>query len=110
MGFLRRKSATDESEPVEASAPIDATAIGQLQPRQPVTVIGEVSRVMVRPTSGHPAFAIAVKDATGSVTAVWTGRRSIGGVCLGRTLAISGVACVRGDHLEFNNPSYTLLA
>jgi hypothetical protein len=109
MGFLRRKTAASEPELVEASAPIDATAIGQLHPRIPVTVVGEVSRVMVRPTNGHPAFAIAVRDSTGSVTAVWTGRRSIGGVCLGRTMAISGVACVRGDHLEFNNPSYTLL-
>jgi hypothetical protein len=40
---------------------------------------------------------------------VWTGRREIGGITLGRKIAISGVPVLRGDHLEFTNPDYTLL-
>jgi len=50
-----------------------------------------------------------VSDDTGTVTAVWTGRRSIGGITLGRRIAIKGIAITRGTHLEFTNPSYTLL-
>jgi hypothetical protein len=46
---------------------------------------------------------------TGTVTAVWTGRREIGGVTLGRKIAIEGVPVMHGDHLEFTNPHYTLL-
>ena len=44
-----------------------------------------------------------------TVTAVWTGRREIGGVTLGRKIAIEGVPVMHGDHLEFTNPHYTLL-
>ena len=62
-----------------------------------------------RPTSGQPALAVSISDDTGTVTAVWTGRREIGGVTLGRRIAISGVPVKRGDHLEFTNPDYTLL-
>jgi hypothetical protein len=52
---------------------------------------------------------VTISDETATVTAVWTGRREIGGVTLGRRIAISGVAVRRGDHLEFKNPDYTLL-
>ena len=62
-----------------------------------------------RPTSGQPALAISIADDTGTVTAVWTGRSEIGGVTLGRKIAISGVPVMHGDHLEFTNPHYTLL-
>jgi hypothetical protein len=51
---------------------------------------------------------VSIADNTGSVTAVWTGRRSIGGISLGRTIVIEGVAVQHGDHLEFNNPMYEL--
>jgi hypothetical protein len=40
---------------------------------------------------------------------VWTGRRAIGGVALGRRLVVEGVAIRRGAQLEFMNPEYTLL-
>ncbi|HEY0520662.1 MAG TPA: hypothetical protein VGC84_14290 [Ilumatobacteraceae bacterium] len=62
-----------------------------------------------RPTSNQPALAISVADNTGTVTAVWTGRREIGGVTLGRRIVLWGVPVMHGDHLEFTNPRYTLL-
>ena len=62
-----------------------------------------------RPTSGLPALVLSISDETGTATAVWTGRRSIGGVTLGRRLTIEGVPLRRGDQLEFTNPVYTLL-
>jgi hypothetical protein len=62
-----------------------------------------------RPTSGQPSLAVTISDATGSVTAVWTGRRAIGGITLGRNLRIEGVARRIGTQLEFTNPEYTLL-
>ncbi len=54
-------------------------------------------------------MAVTISDDSGSVTAVWTGRRSIGGITLGRRLIIEGVASRVGDRLEFSNPVYTLL-
>ncbi len=62
-----------------------------------------------RPTSGQPSLAVTISDSTGMVTAVWTGRRAIGGITLGRRLQIEGVAILIGSQLEFTNPAYTLL-
>ena len=45
-----------------------------------------------RPTAGLAALGGLVADDTGTVTAVWTGRRAIGGISLGRRVAIEGVA------------------
>jgi hypothetical protein len=72
-------------------------------------VNGKVTRMTARPTTGQPALAVNISDDTGTVTAVWTGRREIGGITLGRRVAITGVPVQRGDRLEFTNPGYTLL-
>jgi RecG-like helicase len=103
---LRRKSKNqadnDSNEPV-------AVSIADMQARQYVCVSGKVTRMTARPTSGQPALAVRISDESGTVTAVWTGRRSIGGITLGRRIAIKGIAVGRGTKLEFTNPSYTLL-
>ena len=108
MSILRRKQ-RDDDRPIDALVPPQCTQIAETQPRQHVCVSGKVIRMTARPTSGQPALAISISDDTGTVTAVWTGRREIGGVTLGRKIAIDGVPVMRGDHLEFTNPGYTLL-
>jgi len=107
MAMLRRKQ--KESQAVATVTPPESTPIGEAQPRQRVCVCGKVTRMKDRPTSGQPALAISIADDTGTVTAVWTGRREIGGITLGRRIAINGVPVMHGDHLEFTNPGYTLL-
>ena len=107
MSLLRRKQRDDQ--PIQPLALPQCTPIAETQPRQHVCVTGKVIRMTARPTSGQPALAISISDETGTVTAVWTGRREIGGVTLGRKIAIDGVPVLRGDHLEFTNPGYTLL-
>ena len=106
MSLLRRKHEDPAPETIELPK---STPIAQTQPRQRVCVSGKVIRMKARPTSGQPALAISIEDDTGTVTAVWTGRREIGGVTLGRKMAITGVPVMHGDHLEFTNPHYTLL-
>jgi RecG-like helicase len=106
MSLLRRKQ---ENLPPNAIEPPKSTPIAETQPRQHVYISGKVIRMTARPTSGQPALAISISDDTGTVTAVWTGRREIGGVTLGRKIAINGVPVMHGDHLEFTNPNYTLL-
>ena len=106
MSLLRRKH---ENLPPDTIEPPNSTPIAETQPRQHVCISGRVIRMTARPTSGQPALAISISDDTGTVTAVWTGRREIGGVTLGRKIAIDGVPVMRGDHLEFTNPNYTLL-
>jgi hypothetical protein len=75
----------------------------------PISDAGQVMRMRSRPTSRQPSLVVTISDDSGSVTAVWTGRRSIGGISLGRRLCIEGVAVLVGDRLEFTNPAYTLL-
>ncbi len=69
-----------------------------------------------RPSSGEPSLVVTVTDDTGALTVVWTGRRAIGGVTLGRRLAVEGVPRsvgprrrpTAGRALEMTNPAYTL--
>jgi hypothetical protein len=98
-----------DSQPAQPVPTIVGTPICDAQPRTRVCVVGKVTRMTARPTSGQPALAVSISDDTGTVTAVWTGRREIGGITLGRRVAIEGLAVKRADHLEFTNPGYTLL-
>jgi hypothetical protein len=88
----------------------DASVVGiaAAPSRTPVRVCGQITRMQARPTSGLPTLVVSLSDATGTATAVWTGRRAIGGITLGRTLVIEGVAVQRRSGLEFTNPAYTL--
>lgn len=107
MVSVRRKNRDQRAD--DASSQPVAIPISEMQARQFVCVCGKVTRMTARPTSGQPALAVMISDDTGTATAVWTGRRSIGGITLGRRIAIKGVAGTRGAKLEFTNPSYTLL-
>jgi BRCT domain type II-containing protein len=107
MALLRRKQQDTQSD--DTVTPPASTPIAETQPRQRVCVCGKVTRMTARPTAGQPALAISISDDTGTVTAVWTGRREIGGVTLGRKIAITGVPVLHGEQLEFTNPGYTLL-
>lgn len=104
MGLLRRKRTAAAPEAVDATI----VAIAQAPARQRVRVAGQVMRIRTRPISGNPSLAITFSDDSGSAIAVWTGRRSIGGITLGRKLVIEGVGRQVGDRLEFTNPEYEL--
>ena len=62
-----------------------------------------------KPARGIPSLCVRITDETGTVVAVWTGRRSIGGIALGRRVLLEGVASDSPDGLTFMNPSYELL-
>ena len=51
-----------------------------------------------------------MSDGTGSITAVFTGRRKIIGVEHGRTVILEGVAVPERDGMVIFNPAYTLVA
>jgi len=108
VGLLRRRSTVAPS----AAIPVDPelVQIGAAPARRRVKVSGQVTRIRTRPLSGIPSLAVTITDDTGSITAVWTGRRSLGGISLGRRLVIEGVGRQVGDRLEFTNPAYVLLA
>jgi amino acid transporter len=84
--------------------------ISEVDLRQPVKIVGEVTGLRVVPRAGSPSLELTVNDGTGTALLVFTGRRRIAGIDPGRALEIEGVA--REDHgrVVFLNPHYTLLA
>jgi RecG-like helicase len=107
----RRAGTTDVVDPFDRIDELRSSAIPivDAMPRRRVVIEGTVMRMRARPAHGVPSLAVTVTDDSGSITAVWTGRRAIGGVTLGRRLLVEGVGTQVGDRLEFTNPAYTLL-
>jgi hypothetical protein len=85
--------------------------IAQMPLRQPVRVVGEVSRHRVVPRAGAPWLEVTVTDGTGEIVAAFAGRRRVGGLDAGRSVVLEGVAhrAANGKIVVFN-PAYTLLA
>lgn len=112
-----RQLATPQAELDEESlrdfavAEEGATPIGQIQPRVPVVIAGEISslRLVPRP-DGSPWLEATVSDGTGSMVVLWTGRRRIPGVVPGRRLVIRGRGSSTGPggRLLIYNPHYEL--
>ena len=105
MALFRRKKA-----PVDVGAAGETfPPLGSVQARQHVRVRGQVFRIKLRPSEGMPALEVTIIDDSGSAVIVWSGRRSIGGVGLGRRLVVEGVPTQVGKKLTFTNPAYELL-
>ena len=88
---------------------LDVTPINEAPRRVPVRVGGEVKRVIVAPRNGVPNLEVMVSDGTGSVTAVFAGRRRIAGIEHGRAIVLEGVPVDLGDRAVIYNPAYTLV-
>jgi RecG-like helicase len=87
------------------------TPIGEMVERTVATVVGEISTLRIVPRAGSPTLQATITDGTGSMTAVWTGRRRIAGVAPGKRLVIEGRGAATGPNgrLEILNPRYELL-
>lgn len=87
------------------------TPIGEAQPRQEVTVAGEITALRIVPRAGTPSLEATVNDGSGSMVIVWTGRRNIPGVAPGKRLVVSGRGARQGaaGRLTVFNPRYELL-
>jgi hypothetical protein len=84
-------------------------SIADAPARQRIAICGQVVRMRALPSSGLPSLAVTVSDQSGRAVAIWSGRRAIGGISLGRTLLLEGVATRVGGHLQLTNPAYELL-
>jgi hypothetical protein len=85
--------------------------IGEAQPRQEVSLVGEISSMRIVPRAGSPSLECNITDGTGTLVAVWTGRRKVAGVVPGKRLMITGRGAPigPGGRLLFYNPRYELL-
>lgn len=87
------------------------TTIAEAEPRKEITVAGEISSMRIVPRAGTPALEVTVKDGSGSLMIVWTGRSRIPGVGPGKRLVVSGrgTPSGAGGRLTLLNPRYELL-
>jgi len=88
------------------------TGIADVRERELATVVGEISNVRIVPRAdGSPWLEATVTDGTGSLVAMWTGRRRIAGIRPGQRLVLSGRGSRSGHatRLLIYNPIYELL-
>lgn len=88
------------------------TPIAEVTPRTYATVVGEISSVRIVPKAdGSPWLEATIKDGTGAMVAMWTGRRRMPGIRTGRRLKMSGRGAPEGtqQRLKVLNPEYELL-
>lgn len=113
-GLRRRlRASVDDLERSRLSARfagLDLTPLGEVTARRPIRVGGEISRVVIAPRHGVATLEVVITDGSGSITAVFTGRRSIGGIEHGRAVVFEGVAVPERDRHVIFNPAYTLIA
>ncbi len=78
--------------------------------RSRVTIAGKVRSIRVAPLHDAPTLELLLVDATGSISVVFLGRRSIAGVDVGSRMIVDGTVGVYKSRLAIMNPSYQLLA
>ena len=88
----------------------DRTAIVDAPMRSRVRLTGEVTTIRVVPRAGSPSLECTIDDGTGRATAVFSGRRRIGGIDPGRPIGLTGVLREERGRLVMLNPEYELLA
>jgi hypothetical protein len=117
MGFLKKlRTPVEEHDRIKladfCSSIPGVTPIAEVEPRLYATVVGEISSVRIVPkTDGSPWLEATIKDGTGAMVAMWTGRRRMPGIRTGRRLKMSGRGAPSGEakRLKVLNPEYELL-
>lgn len=111
---LRRKMSEtmDEIEDQRLAgrmADFDLVRINDISLRSRVLFAGEVQGLQVVPRAGSPSLEVTVGDGTGRVVTVFTGRRRLGGVDVGRRILVDGVVRRERARLVVMNPAYTIV-
>jgi hypothetical protein len=103
-------SELDEEKLRDFCAGRECLTISDAEPRREVTLVGEITSLRIVPRAGSPSLEATISDGSGTLVAVWTGRRRIAGVAPGRRLMITGRGAPIGyrGRLLFN-PRYELL-
>jgi hypothetical protein len=87
--------------------PVDVAAV---RFRERVAIEGVVTSLLVRPLADVPTVEVRISDPTGTLPAVFLGRRRVPGIHLGTRLRVMGVVGYRAGCLVTINPEYRLLA
>jgi hypothetical protein len=89
-----------------AAAVPGVTPICDAAPRSVGRVAGVVESLRVRPREGVQAIEAVLTDGSGTVTAVWLGRRTMPGLTLGSKLILEGRFGGERARLHVMNPQF----
>jgi amino acid transporter len=89
--------------------PIERVLLGSAPIRQRLIVAGRIRALRVQPFGGNPGLEATLVDESGELVAIFTGRRSIGGVQIGTYLLLEGTIANRNGRRVMLNPAMTLL-
>jgi amino acid transporter len=105
---------SDETAAAQQRPPHDdvsrVTAIEAVRWRDRVRVRGQVRSIRVAPQRDVPTLECVIDDGTGTLLAVFLGRRELAGVNVGSRIEVVGTAGVHQNRLAVLNPSYKILA
>jgi hypothetical protein len=116
MGFkdkLRKMTASDDEREQDRlqkrCVAMGLTPIDSAPLRQSIRVGGEIQKVQIVPRAGSPSIEVTVADGYGKAVGVFTGRKHIAGLTIGRNVVLEGVSRKERNRLVVLNPSYTLV-
>ena len=84
-------------------------ALNEIAPRMRIRAAGEIKTLRIVPRAGAPALEAVISDGRGTVTAIFLGRRKIGGLAAGRKVTVQGMVVADGHRNALFNPEYELL-
>ena len=93
-----------------AGLPEDRVRLGDLKSRQRSRVAGRVHSMRVQPWGGAPSLEVVVVDGSGSLTAVFLGRRSIGGIRPGTLISLEGTTGRHNGIDAMLNPRFDIIS
>ncbi len=97
--------------PVDATPDVPGTTpLGAVTHRQRTRVAGRIREVRIQPVAGVPTFECKLVDASGALTIVFLGRRTVPGLEPGTRLVAEGAIGVHQGRLAMLNPRYELLS
>jgi amino acid transporter len=107
----RGRLTTTPQPPADRPPRVDTdtvTPIGEVRWRDRVRVAGQVRSLRIAPQRDVPTLECVLDDGTGTLLAVFLGRRELGGVRVGTRLEVTGTAGVHQNRLAILNPDYRL--
>ena len=88
---------------------VGAEQVSACRERTSVCVAGTIRSVTLKSVAGSPSLEADVYDGSGSIVAVFLGRRKIPGIEAGRSIKLSGRLTMQDHRQTIFNPRYELI-
>lgn len=88
--------------------PAELASVANVVPGEITRIRGTIGFIVVEPGDAAPALSASINDGTGTIEAIFMGRREIPGIEPGRVVTIQGRAAQGPEGLHIFNPWYQI--